>query len=414
TGDPRFTITDSVGRFAFDSVPRGRYIIGFFHALLDSLTLEPILREIEVVDVPVRIDLATPASTGLRRAFCLAPRGSNPPAALVGIVRNAATGEPLAGASVIGEWTDLTFDKGRVVPMRSHRFATSAANGWFALCGVPGPGTVALTASLGVDSTDRLDLPVPRDGFLRRDLYVGAARISNRQLPGDTLSRTFRGGEGRLTGTVWSTKAAPLAGAIVSVANGSRTRANDDGAWTLNDLPMGTRMVEMRAIGYYPERRAVDIIPGATPVNVMLPTFESVLDTVRVRALGPAAQWTGFEDRRRSLGMGRFLSEDDIRKRNVINASDLFRSMAGMRVEAGDIKMRSAFGDPGAIFPECTPTLYLNGRAVPAPFGMSTDDIDTWVRPGEIRGIEVYVDVVPAQFQQAMSGCGAIVIWTKR
>jgi hypothetical protein len=72
------------------------------------------------------------------------------------------------------------------------------------------------------------------------------------------------------------------------------------------------------------------------------------------------------------------------------------------------ILMRSAFG-------ECSPSLYLDGNLIPTPAdGLAAVDIDAWVRPNEIAGIEVYFDQVPAQFQHDMSGCGSIVIWTKR
>src|SRR3989338_4226029 len=42
----RTVITDSLGRFAFDGVPNGRYTIGFFHSLLDSLGVEPVLCQV--------------------------------------------------------------------------------------------------------------------------------------------------------------------------------------------------------------------------------------------------------------------------------------------------------------------------------------------------------------------------------
>ena len=41
-------------------------------------------------------------------------------------------------------------------------------------------------------------------------------------------------------------------------------------------------------------------------------------------------------------------------------------------------------------------------------------DIDDWVHPNEVAGIEVYAGtVVPPQFQVGLKGCGRIVIWTE-
>jgi hypothetical protein len=45
---------------------------------------------------------------------------------------------------------------------------------------------------------------------------------------------------------------------------------------------------------------------------------------------------------------------------------------------------------------------------------MDTSDIDTWVKPSEIAGIEVYSGtMVPGEFQEGLRGCGSIVIWTR-
>ena len=57
----------------------------------------------------------------------------------------------------------------------------------------------------------------------------------------------------------------------------------------------------------------------------------------------------------------------------------------------------------------------IDGAHIPVwPEGLTGNDIDRWVDPHEIAGIELYVDLVPPQFQPTLSSCGSIVIWTKR
>src|SRR5690349_7243393 len=41
-------MSDSAGRFTIADVAEGRYALGFFHPMLDSLGLEPSLREVSV------------------------------------------------------------------------------------------------------------------------------------------------------------------------------------------------------------------------------------------------------------------------------------------------------------------------------------------------------------------------------
>jgi len=133
-----------------------------------------------------------------------------------------------------------------------------------------------------------------------------------------------------------------------------------------------------------------------------------VLDTVRITA-SPfhGRDINAFYQRRRS-GIGRYLTSDDIAKRGAIVASDIFRSVPGLRLDRGGlggdtIWMRGAFG-------LCVPDVYING----AVMQLGPDDIDSVVQPKEIAGIEIYSgENVPPQFQRGLSGCGSIVIWTK-
>ena len=64
--------SDSLGRYAVPDVPVGRYRVGFFHPMLDSLGVEPPLREVQVDGQnPVRADLAIPfVDISFRTAVC--------------------------------------------------------------------------------------------------------------------------------------------------------------------------------------------------------------------------------------------------------------------------------------------------------------------------------------------------------
>ena len=67
----RTVVADLLGRFTIDSVPAGRYALGFFHPMLDSLGVEPSFREVRVNGGrSVRADLAIPSPTRLHAAVC--------------------------------------------------------------------------------------------------------------------------------------------------------------------------------------------------------------------------------------------------------------------------------------------------------------------------------------------------------
>jgi hypothetical protein len=69
------------------------------------------------------------------------------------------------------------------------------------------------------------------------------------------------------------------------------------------------------------------------------------------------------------------------------------------------IKMRGTLEDM------CIPAFYFNGMYMR---DVNADDINDWVHPEEIAGIEIYTETtLPPQFHSRLSGCGSILIWTK-
>ncbi len=410
-------VSDGRGRFQFVDVPIGRYTLGFYHAMLDSLGVEPTLRAVVVESGrSVAADLAIAPAERLRRAMCGGASGSKPPALVMGFVRDARAREPLAGVTVVAEWVELNIGRQGVTRRAPRRTTTTGKNGWYAICEVPGPGAVKVTAYRGVDSTDVVDLDVPDNGFLRRELFLGTARIvdavdSMNTVNSTTPPRRSRIGTGVVRGTVTSAVGGrPLAGAQVGMPNGPLTRSNERGEWTLSTAPTGTRVLEVRAVGYYPSRQVVDVVDGIAPVATQLVTFKSVLDTMKVIAnYNRYANLQGFRERSKT-GLGRFLTEDDVARRKPLVTSDLFTGILGVFLDSPrgteqNIYMRGVFED------RCIPTVYLNGSEMGK---LTANDIDAFVSPDRILGIEVYRESqAPGQFVPPMSGCGSIVVWTK-
>jgi hypothetical protein len=145
--------------------------------------------------------------------------------------------------------------------------------------------------------------------------------------------------------------------------------------------------------------------------------MKAVLDTVTVTASRLRDQnIIDFLQRRRN-GIGRYITAEDIARRRPAVTSELFRVVPGMRVERTglgetQIQMRGTFEEL------CSPGVYIDGQFMR---DLSADDIDTWVNPNEVGGIEIYTGPgTPVQFTPGMAGgglaqqvCGSVVIWTK-
>jgi len=414
----RTEVSDSLGRFSFADVPKGQFTLGFFHPLLDSLGLEPMLRSVTVIEGrSLRADLAIPSAARLRESIC----GSADSASTIvmGFLRNAQDGMPIVGGTVMGSWDELAVERAGVVRRTSTRTMTTATTGWFALCGFAKPGPMSLRASGGGDTTDVMDVQVPAGGVLRIQLFLGPARTilvrdSAREASEpqfDPGTRRIRIGEGVLHGTVVSAVGGyPLPSARVGIVDGPQTRANARGEWTLTNAPPGSRMLEVRALGYYPAWQRVDVVPGAPTQRVALAELQSVLDTMKVVAsYDRGGNLDAFRQRSRA-GLGRFLTPADIARHQPLVASDVIRGVPGIilvypRGIDQDIYMRGVFED------RCRPAIFLNGSVMR---GLTTFDLDSFVAPGDIAGMEVYaIGQAPPQFQVGLSGCGTIVIWTR-
>lgn len=411
------TVSDSLGRYRLTNVPNGRFMLGFLHPLLDSLGLEPLLHEVAVAaSRPTRSDLAIPSPARMRAAICGTPNDSSHGGAVIGVVRSSRDRGPVAAAVVTAEWLELSLRRdgmsGRVISQSD----TTGENGWFALCNVPSPGTLLLAAGRGADNTDRLEVDLTRDGFARRELYLGVVDVITR---GDSTMNRVRAGAGRLRGVVVAADNDRLIpGARVSIPDGPWTEANSRGEWNLSEIPTGTRVLHVRAVGFYPQRVVVDVVDDAPTIFTELPTMKAVLDTVRVTASRVTRESRGFEERRR-IGIGRFVTQEDVLRRQPLVTSDILQSIAGLRVERADnpIDGRRVVMS-GALENRCSPAIYIDGQYMS---DLGADDIDAFVRPGEIVGIEVYAGPwAPVQFTRGMAGigaagnlCGSIVIWTQ-
>jgi Carboxypeptidase regulatory-like domain len=416
----RNATSDSLGRFSFATLPPGRYLLGFIHPVLDSIGVEAKPREVMVNATSVlRVDLAIPSARALRIGICGAAAVADSDALILGIVRRASDRVAVDSAVVTALWVEFVLERGRMTRSMARRAVTTQESGWFAICGAPSGGTISLATARGSDSTDALELEVPAAGFVRRDLYFGSARIAlgdTSAKPADSLSLSRAPrltGDGRLTGVVVaSVGGRPLAGARVGILNGPQTRADDNGAWTLAGLPTGTRTLEVRAIAHYPVSMPVDVIEGAAPIRVALLTLKSVLDTVRVTASrGGSGKLLEFMQRKKSSGSGRFITSEDIASRNPIYTTDLFRSMPGIylaRDQNGDeilVQRSNTFSSP-----TCRVSVYMNGMSLR---NMSANDINGYVRPNDVIGIEVYTAAgAPPQFSE-QNGCGSVVIWSR-
>ncbi len=400
--------TDVFGRYRIDSLAPGRYMVDFSSAWLDSLEIVLPPREVTVVAGQAsRLDVALPSGRTLRRAACPGLTMAKGTGAVVGRVLDADTERLLTGAKVTVAWQDISVDPKTLqttILERTGAVSTDSV-GRYRLCGVPTDRwlVVQLQSDGRVGSAVRL-LVSDGAGVVVRQLSISATaarRISSSaSSAADTAPSALLTGASGVSGVVRGTSGLPVSGAQVRVIGAQGTALTDEqGRFTLDDLPAGTQVLEVRHIGYMLAQQPVELRDGrATSQDVRLQRIVT-LDSMRV--LARRSRYDAFEHHRRSNGFGIFLTEEQIERQGSFETSDLFRIMPGFIV-AGlglDTKVYSSRGPR-----PCASNIVIDGLP---------DQEINLLQPVNVGAIEAYRagHPAPAEYDR---GCGVIVIWTKR
>ncbi len=470
--------TDSAGVFRLGGLPPGRYRLGVYHPLLDSLGVSLASPPVAAAIHPAPVFLATPSGATIARAACLdaATIPVERPSVVIGRVLDADSDDPVTGAIVQLIWVDIQasmavgFHRRLVV-----RDTLTGPDGAFHFCGVSRATDITVrSARVAEGVADSISLGAARIGeqIVARRIVMGGRLAVPVQLhlpamdaratpaAGGTAQLSFAG-SGRVTGRVVGSNGAPLSGALVTLGGTTdSSRTGGDGQFALSGLPTGSRTLVIRAIGYEPTAVPVELSSRSPrTVTVTLTGAVPVLETVAVTAarLQVAYDRVGFTRRRK--GFGYFLDDSAIARRDAFEFSDLMVGVPGFRHAYGrtgkPYLVASDAGSgvqslPSPAQADAAGSATTNARAAGiagatrasvralaasqgtgfgggcsggirylvdgTAFGeMEPGDIDNYVKPAEIGAIEKYdANESPGSLGQSPSSCVTIVIWTKQ
>jgi hypothetical protein len=430
----RYATTDARGRFRIDSVPDGRYTLGFMHAVLDSLDLEAPVVPVEVVGGrSTAVTLYTPSPSSVYQRLCGVARETDT-GILVGRVHDVDDATLLEDANIRTEWTEFTPSGGRYTGHRVRAQAKTGPGGTYLLCGAPtevplevfteSAGFIAGPASLAPQDRliRRVDFAVSRRDSAARAVSAGdSSRVPAGSPPGTaTLRGVVRGADGR-----------PVRDATVGVTGTLRSARSDGaGAFRIDKIPAGTRSIEVRSIGWLPATFTIDFATNATH-DTLLSIMRQAQDLKKVAVnerdnSSLSADGNGF-DARRLKGLGKFVTQDDLARHPSSSLSDVLADVQGVHTEYGTNGFPVPYlrGTKGSY---CIPNFFLNGTPFPVdgnrrPHSGTVDqpmhpfsDLSDSAQPSNIRGIEIYSNpgTIPAQYDlMSSTQCGSVVIWTR-
>lgn len=382
--------TDSRGRYSIAGIPPGRYVGGFDHIALDSLGLDAPLRLVDVrAGERNAFNLAVPSPSTIVRQACGQSGKADSTGLLIGLLRDARTGNPLTQGTVNAHWQEFVLDSSGFHQLAKGATAVAGPSGWFALCGIPGLVDVAIVSWVGGDTTGAVAVSVPVDGLRRHDLSLGGTAV--------------------VRGVVVSDRKRPIPNAHVEVAGRERGALTDSaGGFRLGDIPAGSQTLDVRALGYARIDMPVVLRAGTdTTVAFTLTSVGHLLDTMRVFGRRVYNRDSNGFGRRKRMGLGYFLDQETVQRLHPTDVIQLMYHVPSLRIIHGAFERRIMMR--GTTGP-CEPELYIDGMRLPNDF---LRDLDMVVRPAEIDGIEVYTaGQAPPQFT-SFRGCGTILIWTR-
>lgn len=212
--------------------------------------------------------------------------------------------------------------------------------------------------------------------------------------------------------------------------------SHDDGTFSLVVPVRGKTVIIVRHPGYNAQMLLMDLTKGRWRGQILLlPGSQRLPDLeVQARFAKPARyaatnKFDGFFERQK-LGMGTFISRDEIEQIGATHTLEILRGIPGVHVDIGtpsdpttaDIRIprcQSGNHELGKV------TVWINGQRVIEPMAPMVDHVSHGVgsailaellqriTPSTIEMVEVYRGVgdIPGEFH--WEGCAAIAIWTR-
>lgn len=392
------TISDSLGRFSFSSVPTGEFVVAAWSPWLDTLAIPFLHHRVAPGATGLSIKLSTPSPQSFQRDRCgtilLAEQGT-----LLGKTRTL-DGTPVAGQVVWAEWSAFAASGRELRRELVATVDTSDAEGQFTLCGVPLHRSVHVRAVGSVIGSGEVAVHI---GFIvqRQDITVGPVG-EEFELRGRVVGGTARSTDGD----------SAVSGADIQLRDDPQvlTRTNSDGRFRLR-LPRRTSALAVRAVGF-------------TPIEVLLPTHlppdslwtihlerrPQELAAVAIVADPYIRERQEFE-RRRQGGMGRFVTEEMLERVPWVTPNAIRSIVPSISVD-GDprsprVRIRGSSG-----FGFCDPRIFEDGqdRGKMEDVHERRELVLLFERA---KRLEIYSAALsPPKFNDN-DGCGAIVIWTR-
>ena len=392
-GGAASAVTDSLGRFVLMSSARVNRVV-VYHEALDRLGLGALSAD--------RGDRAswsplvtTPSIETVWQRLCTGRRRNDGVGGIViGSTRFADDSTRVGGARVVVEWESIRLMAAnpKADSMRYESVVVrSDSTGEFVACGVQEFGQAGVAATAAEFRSGSVLLGGDIRPLRRVDLVLASA--SARAL---------------LSGTVTDENGLAVAGATVQV-DGMDDNAvtGADGRFSFGSVPVGTRMLSVRKVGFLPTVQPLDML--ARGVRDLSLTLERgvTLEGVKVTARTTVSRDRQEFDERRRASFAQIMDSTRVEQYPLLQSA--LRSFPSLVVETGrtgtEFVLLGRLTKPGV---RCRVHIWVDGAR--------EDEQYLRVLPLEnIAAVELFNSdaFAPARFRSFGDTCNTLLVWTK-
>jgi hypothetical protein len=396
--------TDSAGRFTIEGVAPGSYRVTAQHDDIDRLGMSAVGALVRVTDGRDPIVVSLPSFEGLWRLVC----GPTPPGADTGFVFGTVRSRGATrAAKVYASWIDIAASGTKISQKLRTLEVEADSVGSFALCGVPTTTGLSLRASAdSAESGEFQVAPLDRERVVRRDLTLDthaadAVMAGRASISGRVLADSGRG---------------PLADADVTLIDiGQSASTNTRGEYGFTALPPGSHRLWVRKIGYEEVEVGVDVEEEQHAERDVVMHRITKLDSVAVTAkVLPRDEALRLFEEHRKMGLGKFLTLEELEKKPGVKLSSLLMQWRGMFIPTGNPLNTWPLSTRGAksINGGCRVAVFFDGRQLDPAVDL---DLDHIAPPDILAGVEWYPGAasVPPEYVRLNAQCGVLVLHSR-
>lgn len=196
----------------------------------------------------------------------------------------------------------------------------------------------------------------------------------------------------------------------------ARAVTNDEGAFHMQASRIGEYVIRARRIGLESVTATLSV-EVSQRVDILLRMAEAAvpLDPLTVEArsalnIGSLAGYYERTERAQLLGIGTVLTRDWLAERRAGSTGDILRQQPRVTVTSGLYNSGQVrFNSGGRSF--CTPQIYLDGILANRTGPLYVNELP---QPSDLEGIEIYRGLAEMGEYYDNTGCGVILLWTRR